>query len=1310
MIGADFITRHKVKIDLANKKIDIHGQSIPLKENSAHANILLLKVVDITHIAPNSEKFLKVRSAEGQTTDFQGFVEGNEVLDRKELLAAKGLAEFDEYGETWIRIANLSDTEKVLHKDELVGEFTPITDEIDITVIEANSNPRKGSPSGTDSSEEPPIAKLQNMIAKFKLDDTKLTSEQKLKVARLLVEHEKVISQGDWDLGKTTEGEFKIELTDEFPIREPVRKIAPQQRDFVSKTVNELLEKDLIEPSESEWSCPIVLARKKSGEWRFCCDYRKLNDKTKKDSFPLPLIQESLESLAGNAWFCTLDMVGAYWSVPVRQSDKEKLAFRTHDGLFHWKVLPFGVANGPACFQRIMHRVLGEYAYKFALLYLDDVICYGKTFEDTFNHLGLILGKLEAAGMKIKPEKTQLFRKQVTFLGHEVCEHGIRTSPDKIQKVQEWPQPKNITELRGFLGLAGYYRRFINKFAQISEPLNNLTRKDIKFEWTPACQKAFETLKEKLTSSPLLSYPRFDKDAGKFILDVDASDQAVGGNLLQLQDGKETVIAYASQAMNEHQKNYCTTMKEMLALVQFLEHYRPYLVGKKFLVRTDHSALQWIRKCRGARGILGRWNTILDEFPFDVISRMEEYEFDIQYRPGEHHGNADALSRRPARDGPPKKHHEECPSCKPSTVRANAVGNVQPRSVAELQDSDPDIAELKELVAGKKDCPPKTELAGVPRSLKSLYGEYENLLVIDGVLYRRWVDQEGRQFDQIVLPTDQEAEQMLFRKYHDDMAHCGIQKTRKLIRSRYWWPNYATNLDRYIKTCPICQAMKKAGSTRRAPLEPELSSYMGEKVHLDFAGPFPETSRGNKYLLIMIDHFTGWTEAKATKTNNAEDTAWAFYTEWIARYGSPEAVITDRGANFTSEIMKEIARKFGADLRHTTSYHPQSNGKCERAVGIIKNSVRMISVQQKLDWDLAVPHAVLVHRGTVNDSTGFTPFELVFARKIRLPVDAEVGLPPFERHRVDTYVNKLYQDMTEAHQIARVTQGRSQARQKTNFDTKVFTNTFKERDWVWIANPEKTPSQPHRWFGPYIVLKTTDQGKCLKVEPGPEVKGIPRPTGIHPVVTIDRVKPFYYANERTLPARGEEEEPQRVEVEQGTRRSPVPTDAPEIQFVPLGTRNIQQGLSLGETIFLDQTAQRGDSRESGTPQTIPADTQLVQSSPQTTPVDTQSAQGSPQTIPIDGQSAQSTPQTILADTQSVQSSPQTNPAGAQSGQSSPQTIPAGAQTSEDTEGQEVGEEDGFETAEEEVPAQGQAPPQVLRRSKRTIRKPRRYEP
>ncbi|PAA77512.1 hypothetical protein BOX15_Mlig028235g4 [Macrostomum lignano] len=1142
IIGIDLLTRHKIKLDIAGKSLEFSDRRIPLVTTSDETRCVLLQVVKKVSIAPMSEIYVKAKCKDTPETAELGFISGrSQISEKDEPLVAKAITRLDEFGETYVRLMNLTEEAQTIHKDEVVAQYQPMKEEVELFAM-SETDLEVGAQKQSKAAIT--VQEADRLREQFRLNETDLSEAQKRKVIELFHRYQNIVSKDQWDIGKTQMGEFKIETTDEIPVRIPLRKQSPEQREFVSGHVQQLLEHDLIEPSESEWSCPIVLARKKSGEFRFCCDFRQLNNKTKKDSFPLPLIQESLESLAGNMYFSTLDMVGAYWSVKVRETDREKLAFRTHDGLFQWKVLPFGVTNGPACFQRIMQKILGDYAYKFALLYLDDVICTGRNFEEMLRNLELIFSRLADAGMKIKPEKIFLFRKEVTFLGHTVCQHGIYTSKDKIEKVQTWPRPENISELRGFLGLAGYYRRFIKDFARISEPLNNLTRKDVKYKWDDSCQKAFDLLKQKLVSAPVLSYPRFDSDAGPFILDVDACDVAIGGNLLQEQDGEEKVIAYASHPLNEHQLNYCTTMKEMFALIYFLEHYRPYLVGRRFKVRTDHAALQWLRKCHGAKGMLGRWNMILEQFDqFEVISRMEEYDFAIQYRQGIAHGNADALSRRPQRDGPPKRYHEECPTCsatKTATVHCGAINIDTPAGIVELQESQPELLLLKQKLRQGEPCPPKNEWVGMSRSYKSLFSDYEQLLVKNDIIYRNWIDSEGRKFEQTVLPENQALEQQLFRAYHDQMAHGGISKTKDLIRQRFWWPNYSTNLDRYIKTCTECQTRKKYGPKPRAPLEPEVSSYMGEKVHTDFAGPFNATARGNKYLLLMVDHFTGWLEVKALRDCTAESTAWALYTEWITRHGAPEAFISDRGTSFTAELVKSLTENFRIDLRHTTSYHPQANGRCERMVRVVKDGIRLAQSELSLAWDEVLPHALMVQRSTISESNKFSPFELVYGRKMRLPVDAELGLPAPERKTRDKHLHDLYKKCMESYRIAREKQQISVRRQKSNYDTKVFQQYYQPGDLVWIANTQNCYDTNRKWVGPYRVLEVRNNGKNLKIEPGPKVDRIEQPVRIHDVVTVHRTKPCYLSEEKLRQYREEEagsasddgsEESEQVQVE-----------------------------------------------------------------------------------------------------------------------------------------------------------------------------------
>ena len=350
-------------------------------------------------------------------------------------------------------------------------------------------------------------------------------------------------------------------------------------------------------------------------------------------------------------------MDSAYWQVAIDGPDREKTAFVVHNGLYHFRTMSFGLCNSPSTFGRLMHRVLGSLQYEQCLMYLDDVIVYGRTFEEHCARLRNVLAQVERSGLKLKPSKCSLFQKKVSFLGYVVSEDGIETDPDKVKQVAEWPIPRCVREVRSFVGLASYYRRFVPNFSDVCKPLHRLTEKGRRFHWTPECQLAFEALKERLTSAPILAYPEAE---GTFILDTDASQSGIGAVLSQIQDGRERGIAYASTTMNKHEKRYCVTRKEMLALVKFVRYFRPYLYGRKFLIRSDHGSLRWLFNFREPEGQIARWLEIL-----------AEYQFEIQHRPGRLHGNADALSRVLC-DQYPQCKRDSCPS----VVATNATAGV----------------------------------------------------------------------------------------------------------------------------------------------------------------------------------------------------------------------------------------------------------------------------------------------------------------------------------------------------------------------------------------------------------------------------------------------------------------------------------------------------------------------------------------------------------------------------------------------------------------------------------------------------------
>ncbi|KAM0724690.1 Retrovirus-related Pol polyprotein from transposon 17.6 [Formica fusca] len=403
-------------------------------------------------------------------------------------------------------------------------------------------------------------------------------------------------------------------------------------RNEVDKVIEEMKSQGVIEESQSPWVSPVVLVRKKDGTIRFCVDFRKLNMVTIKDSYPLPRIDEILDQLAGNSWFSTLDLKSGYWQLKLRPEDKEKTAFSFGRGLWQFTVMPFGLCNAPATFERLMERVLRNLLSKICLVYLDDIIIYGKSFTEMMENLEKVLLRLREANLKINPTKCILFSRKVKYLGHVISAEGVATDPEKIVAVREWPTPHTKKQLRSFLGFCSYYRKFVKDFSSLAKPLYALTENRMKFEWGKECQNAFEQLKFILSSSPILSFP---KGEDEFILDTDASNIGIGAVLSQKQEGEEKVIAYFSRVLSKAERNYCVTRRELLAIVNSVKSFRHYLLGRRFVIRTDHVSLRWLMSFRDLEGQLARW-----------LERLQQYDFEIIHRKGLSHKNTDGLSRR----------------------------------------------------------------------------------------------------------------------------------------------------------------------------------------------------------------------------------------------------------------------------------------------------------------------------------------------------------------------------------------------------------------------------------------------------------------------------------------------------------------------------------------------------------------------------------------------------------------------------------------------------------------------------------------
>ena len=460
-----------------------------------------------------------------------------------------------------------------------------------------------------------------------------LTLEQQGDLNKLLTEYQDVFSKQGDPISSTSMVEHEIHTTGR-PIRQPFRRQNPVIREIEQQQVKEMLRDGVIRPSNSPWASPVVMVKKKDGSMRFCVDFRQMNDATIKDAHPLPRIDDTLESLYGAQYFTTLDLKSGYWQVPITEEDKEKTAFRTSSGqLYEFNQLPFGLCNAPATFSRLMDRTLAGLAWNICLYYLDDIIVFSATWAEHIQRLKAVFERLRRANLKLGAKKCTLAAREVSFLGYRVTPDGLEPEPKLMEAISKLPPPINVAEVRSFLGLVGYYRRFVKKFSDKAAPLNALLRREQAWKWTEDCQKAFETLKGEIAARPVSAYPDFSKP---FRLYTDASNIGLGAILAQKQQGKEKIICCASRTLNNAESNYSTTKKECLAVVWGVQVFRPFLVATHFEILTDHYALQWLRSMKSTSAILHRW-----------AAALEDYRFTILHRPGKLQGHVDALSRLP---------------------------------------------------------------------------------------------------------------------------------------------------------------------------------------------------------------------------------------------------------------------------------------------------------------------------------------------------------------------------------------------------------------------------------------------------------------------------------------------------------------------------------------------------------------------------------------------------------------------------------------------------------------------------------------
>ncbi|KID93943.1 retrotransposon nucleocapsid protein, partial [Metarhizium majus ARSEF 297] len=752
------------------------------------------------------------------------------------------------------------------------------------------------------------------------------------------------------------------------------------------KFLQENLDKGFIRVSTSPAASPVLFAKKPGGGLRFCVDYRALNAITIKNRYPLPLIQETLSQLSQAKYFTKLDVVAAFNRIRIKEGQEWMTAFNTRYGLFESLVMPFGLSNAPATFQARINEVLRPFLDRFCTAYIDDILIYSNDLASHRLHVKSILQALEAAGLQLDVRKCEFETTEVKYLGMIISTTGVRMDPAKVDCLVNWETPANVKDVQAFLGFSNFYRRFIKGFSRIVRPLVALTRKLVKWNWTPSCQEAFDTLKNSFTSAPILRH--FDPTKEVFV-ECDASDFVSSGILSQEDDeGVLHPVAFMSKKYDPAECNYEIYDKELLAIVRCFECWRPELQGAHhpITVITDHANLRYFMTTKQLSRRQVRWSEFLSQFQFAIKSV-----------PGKDNRKPDSLTRR-SQDMPKDKDDDRIQYQHQSLLKPH---NIDPSVQKELK-IDPELSELFANLSWDQEialCPaildevePEPIDHKITRLLDKGYESDEwwmkirdEMLKPHGIPHSKEVPlsectiNEGRLYfrERLYVPEG-ELRTLLTQLAHDSVesGHPGKNKLYELISRSYWWPQLSADTKRFTLNCHGCLRNKSSRLKYQGTLKPlPIPLQRWRDLSVDFIGPFQPTPRGFNAIMVVVDRLSKDRHFTPCRTDmKAHDLAMLFVRDVWKLHGLPDSIVSDRGPLFISEFWKAVCHRLQTNVNLSTAYHPETDGQTENANSFLEQYLRQYVSFAQDDWDEWLPLAEFAARNVVNDSTGMSPF------------------------------------------------------------------------------------------------------------------------------------------------------------------------------------------------------------------------------------------------------------------------------------------------------------------------------------------------
>jgi len=849
---------------------------------------------------------------------------------------------------------------------------------------------------------------------------THLPIESRSKLEDVLYQYPLLFSGDKTSIGTVPGVQHTIITSETKPICTRQWRLPHATRQVIRAECDEMLEAGVIEPSTSPWLSPVVLVKKKDGSVRFCVDYRNLNSVTTPDTYPLPRIDELIDDLNSTSVFTCLDARAAYWSVEVRPEDRPKTAFSDGHRLFQFKRLPFGLATAPSTFQRTMNVILSPVLGRHTLAYLDDIVIYSSSFDLHLKHLGETLGLLSKAGLKLNLSKCNFAKNKIRFLGFEVSGEGVAPDPSKVTCIAEMNAPKNVKGVRRFLGATGFFRKHIDGYATLAAPLTRLLKKDTPFAWGQEQEKAFESLKRKLITAPILRQPDFTRE---FEIHTDASQIAIGAALFQRDDaGVPHAIGYFSRKLRNAESRYPAIDLEALAVVEGVRVFDPYVYGRRFKIFTDHRPLTYIfkRKTKSPR---------LSRYAHD----LSHYQYELLYKQGAVNHVPDLLSR-------------------PCAVVD--ITNMEPTKLREAQMADPLWAEVISYL--QEESLPKKRL---PLALS----EFE---LQQGVLYhiRHLPD---RTIHQLVVPQSLRAMALKLAHGPPLAAHPGVHRTYLNLRNMYYFPNMLKESRLYVRACENCQ--RRRGNTQKVPLESlSAARFPMERVSADITD-LGLSTKGFRYVLNIIDHHSRFLQLIPLRNKTSATVTTAFLDHWVTLFGPPRYLLTDNGPEFTAGLFREVCHNLQVDHHLTIAYHPQSNGMIERTNRVVKDALAMLAEKEPRRWPKYLFTVRLGLNSSIHRSTNEQPLFLLLGRHMHFPL-TNTNLIEFDH----VEASEFQESMRKARDLATETAKRAQetwARQYNKGSRVTFSPTIGSLVMRRIPPSVRDGPLGSRWVGPCRIVR-----------------------------------------------------------------------------------------------------------------------------------------------------------------------------------------------------------------------------------------------